>query len=64
MPLIPALWRQRQEDLYEFKAILVFMSSSMTARTIEILSQKANKSTINKMKKIELILLKSIMNGD
>jgi hypothetical protein len=31
MPLIPALGRQRQTDLYEFKASLVFRVSSRTA---------------------------------
>ena len=36
-PLIPALGRQRQADLYEFEASLVFKarSSSMTARTTQ-----------------------------
>lgn len=32
-PLIPALRRQRQKDLYEFKASLVFRESSRTAKT-------------------------------
>jgi hypothetical protein len=31
--LIPALRRQRQADLYEFKASLVYRVSSRTART-------------------------------
>jgi hypothetical protein len=43
--LIPTLRRQWQEDLCKFRAILVFISNSMTARTIEILSQKNNKPT-------------------
>ena len=34
MPLIPALWRQRQEDLCEFKGSLVYRASSGTARAI------------------------------
>jgi hypothetical protein len=34
-PLIPALWRQRQEDLYEFEASLVYkVSSRTTLRTV------------------------------
>jgi hypothetical protein len=32
MPLIPALERQRQADLYEFKAILLYKESSRRAR--------------------------------
>ena len=37
---VPALWRQRQVDLCEFKASLVYMISFRTARTVnrEILS--------------------------
>ena len=34
MPLIPALGRQRQMDLCEFKASLVYKVSSKTARTV------------------------------
>ena len=30
MPLIPALWRQRQVDLCEFEASLVYRASSRT----------------------------------
>ena len=33
MPLIPALGRQRQADLYEFKASLVYIASSRIAGT-------------------------------
>ena len=33
-PLIPALGRQRQADLSEFKASLVYNGSSRTARTV------------------------------
>jgi hypothetical protein len=33
-PLIPALVKQRQEDLYEFKASLVYRASSRTAKTL------------------------------
>jgi hypothetical protein len=32
MPLIPVLGRQRQADLYEFEASLVYRVSSRTAR--------------------------------
>ena len=35
MPLISALRRQRQEDLCEFKASLVYTMSSRTARATE-----------------------------
>ena len=45
-PLIPALRRQRQEDLCEFKASLVYMVSSRTARELcnrEILFQKSER---------------------
>ena len=34
MPLFPALGRQRQEDLSEFKAGLDYRVNSRTARTI------------------------------
>ena len=44
MPLISAFGRQRQVDLCEFKASLVYKASSRTAN-IEILSQiKQNKT--------------------
>ena len=32
MPLIPALGRQRQVDLYEFKASLIYTVSSRSVR--------------------------------
>jgi hypothetical protein len=35
-PLIPATWRQRQVDLCEFEAILVYIVSSRTARATQI----------------------------
>jgi hypothetical protein len=35
MPLIPALRRQRQVDLSEFKAILVYRTNSRTARATQ-----------------------------
>lgn len=34
MPLIPALSRQRQDNLGEFKASLVYKMGSRTARTV------------------------------
>jgi hypothetical protein len=43
MPLIPALGRQRQASLCEFKDSLVYIVSSRTTRTIK---------NINKRKKI------------
>jgi hypothetical protein len=43
MPLIPALWRQRQVDLFEFQASLVNIASTRIARDYisETLSQKS-----------------------
>jgi hypothetical protein len=35
MLLILALWRQRQEDICEFKASLVYMVSSRSVRTTQ-----------------------------
>ena len=35
MPLIPALSRQRQEDLYEFEASLIYKVSSRIARATQ-----------------------------
>jgi hypothetical protein len=35
MPLIPALWSQRQANLCEFKASLVYRASSRTARATQ-----------------------------
>lgn len=32
MPLIPKIQRQRQKDLYEFKASLYYLASSRTGR--------------------------------
>lgn len=49
MPLIPARKRQRQEDLYEFEASLVYNVLSRTARTIE--RPCLNASPQNKTKK-------------
>lgn len=33
MPLIPVLWRQRQEDLFDFEARLVYIVTYWTARS-------------------------------
>jgi hypothetical protein len=35
MPLVPALRRQRQEDLYEFEASLVYRASCGIAEAIQ-----------------------------
>jgi hypothetical protein len=35
MPLIPALRRQRQVDIYKYEANLVYKVSSRTARTTQ-----------------------------
>ena len=51
-PLIPALRRQRQVGLYEFKASLVYRISSRIARaTQRTLSQKKKKKRKEKEKK-------------
>ena len=34
MPVIPALGRQRQVDLFEFEASLVYRTSSRTVRAV------------------------------
>ena len=47
-PLVPALGRQRQADLSEFEASLVYQASSRTAR---IVTQKNNVSKKKKDKK-------------
>ena len=49
MPIIPALRRQRQVDLWEFEASLVYKGNSRTARTITQ-RNPALKSKINKNK--------------
>jgi hypothetical protein len=35
MPLIPVLGRQKQADLFEFEANMVYRVSSRTSRTIQ-----------------------------
>jgi hypothetical protein len=50
-PLIPALGRQRQEDLCEFKANLVYRASSRTARAIQRNPVSKKQKTQNKTKK-------------
>ena len=49
-PLIPALGRQRQEDLYEFKSSLVYKAvpGQLGLLHREILSQKIKTKQINK----------------
>jgi hypothetical protein len=53
MPLIPALRRQRQADLCEFKVSLVYRMSSRTARATHRNSLSQNKQT-NKNTVIEV----------
>ncbi|EGV91257.1 hypothetical protein I79_026099 [Cricetulus griseus] len=55
MPLIPALGKQRQADLSEFKASLVYKVSFRTARTAntEKLCLKIQNNKTNKKKKME-----------
>jgi hypothetical protein len=49
--LIPALWRQRQADLCEFEASLVYQISSRTARATQRTPvSKQNKTKQNKNK--------------
>jgi hypothetical protein len=56
-PLVPALWRQKQMDLCEFKASLVYRASSRHPRPhSEILSQKTNKQTNKKSVKYDICL--------
>jgi hypothetical protein len=47
MPLIPTLQRERQVDLCELEASLVYRVSSRTARAIErnLVSKQTNKQT-------------------
>ena len=47
MPLIPVLGKQRQTDLCEFKASLVYITSSRPARDTETLSQKKKKKELS-----------------
>jgi hypothetical protein len=61
MPLIPALGRQRQEDLFEFEASLVFRASSRTARLHRVLKiQKKKKIALSKS---VIPMLQSINKG-
>ena len=59
MPLIPALGRQRQVDLSEFEASLVYIASSRTARTVKqrnpvLKNQKTNKQKTEREKEIRV----------
>lgn len=47
MPFIPALERQRQKDIYQFEANLVYIMYSTIAKTVQTLSQR-NKTQQNK----------------
>ena len=44
-PLIPALGRQRQEDLYDLETSLIYRASSMTVRDMEGDCLKTSKQT-------------------
>ena len=48
MPLIPALWRQRQVDLCEFKDSLVYRVSFRTSRATQRNPVLKNKKTKTK----------------
>lgn len=45
-PLIPAPWRQRQEDLFVFKASLVYIDSSWTIRVSRLHREEKNSSLL------------------
>ena len=48
MPLILTLWRQRQADLYEFKASLVYIVSSSIFRDVYRNPVSKNKQILQK----------------
>ena len=52
MPLIPALGRQRQMDLSDFKASLVYTTSSRTVRTITWNCLSSNQQFLNSNKNV------------
>jgi hypothetical protein len=54
MPLIPALGRQRQVDLYEFKASLVCRLSSRSARATQRNPVSTNKQQQQRILVFEL----------
>jgi hypothetical protein len=59
MPLIPALKRQRQVKLCEFKANLIYSSSSRTVKDIQrnpVSSKQTNKQTKPKFTKYDFYL--------
>ena len=55
-PLIPALGRQRKEDLCEFEASLVYRLSSKTARTVK----KRNPVSIKQTKLTWIVYIVSL----
>jgi hypothetical protein len=61
MPLVPVLRRQRQVDLCEFKANLVYRESSGIARAAQRnpIWKKASKQT-NKQKQYQLVFMNII----
>jgi hypothetical protein len=57
MPLIPALKRQRQADLYEIKASLAYRVSSRTAKSTQRNpTLKTNNNNKNKTTKLKFLL--------
>jgi hypothetical protein len=53
LPLIPALWRQRQVGLYEFDASLVYRVSSRIGRATQRNTTSKNKTKNKQTKKPE-----------
>lgn len=50
MPIISALGRQRQEDLWEFKAGLPYIASARRARTVERENKYDEKRCVKKVR--------------
>ena len=55
MPLFPALRRQRQVDLFEFEASLVYRASSRTARTTQRHPVSKNKQKRKRKKERKIL---------
>lgn len=56
MPLIPGLGRQRQADLYEFEATLIYLASFRTAKALQrdpVLKSKNNNNNKKNQNKTE-----------
>lgn len=54
MPIISALGRQRQEDLWEFKASLLYIASYGRARTVERENKYSERHCVKKVRWIEV----------